>query len=256
MMSEKQSFDAVQFERLDKIKSDKEAFEQALQDFDEASRQEITSALELMIEMHIDQNDWSDGRPYINHPLQVALYLLRELKIKDRDILIAALLHDSIEDQSKKISELHPRYQSDLVDPEQTRFLASQVLEDKFGMRVTKIIEKLTNPLTEEGISKKEKAERYKQHIKTIIEDPEIFLIKYADFAQNALKTDQIRDPEKKQKLIRKYGPIITDVFLPALQKIDESHPLWQKRDEILAKLQKVYDEQYKPVLETNQDGA
>lgn len=252
MISEKRSLDGVQSERINKIKTDREIFEQWLQNFDETSRREITSALELMIELHIDQNDWSDGSPYVNHPLQVALYLLRELKIKDRDILIATLLHDSIEDQSRKLSESHLRYQPDLVNSEQTRFLAFQVLEEKFGMRVRKIIEKLTNPLTEGEVSEKERAERYKQHIKTVIEDPEIFLIKYADFAQNALKMDQVRDPKKKQKLIRKYGPIITEIFLPALQRIDEPHPLWPKRDEIVAKLQRAYDEQYKSVLESD----
>ena len=37
------------------------------------------------------------SEPYINHPLRVALILANELKVKDRDVIIAAILHDAFE---------------------------------------------------------------------------------------------------------------------------------------------------------------
>ncbi len=51
----------------------------------------------------------ADGEPYINHPLEVANLLANVGKIKDYDILIAAILHDTIEDTettSDEITEL------------------------------------------------------------------------------------------------------------------------------------------------------
>lgn len=56
--------------------------------------------------------------PYINHPIEVAEHLARVGEIDDEDVLIAALLHDTIE------------------DTETTR----QEIEDQFGKRVADIV--------------------------------------------------------------------------------------------------------------------
>jgi len=44
--------------------------------------------------------------PYINHPLEVAEHLARVGGIEDEDILIAALLHDTIEDTQTTADEI------------------------------------------------------------------------------------------------------------------------------------------------------
>lgn len=41
------------------------------------------------------------GGEFVDHPIRVALILLNELHISDRDLIIAALLHDVIEDAEK-----------------------------------------------------------------------------------------------------------------------------------------------------------
>lgn len=48
----------------------------------------------------------ADEQPYINHPLEVANLLANVGRVEDYDILIAALLHDTIEDQGVKKEEL------------------------------------------------------------------------------------------------------------------------------------------------------
>ncbi len=40
----------------------------------------------------------AEGSPYINHPIEVAHHLASVGRVTDEDILIAALLHDTIED--------------------------------------------------------------------------------------------------------------------------------------------------------------
>ena len=55
----------------------------------------ITKAFSLANKIHL--NKFLDGNkqePYINHPIRVALILSEELKLKDIDLIIAALLHD------------------------------------------------------------------------------------------------------------------------------------------------------------------
>ena len=52
----------------------------------------------------------SDGQPYINHPLEVASLLATVGGVTDQDVLIAALLHDTVEDTSVSLAELTERF--------------------------------------------------------------------------------------------------------------------------------------------------
>ena len=47
-----------------------------------------------------------DGEPYINHPLEVANLLASVGKITDFDVLIAAVLHDTVEDTETTKEEI------------------------------------------------------------------------------------------------------------------------------------------------------
>lgn len=47
-----------------------------------------------------------DGEPYVNHPLEVANLLANVGKVDDYDILIAAVLHDTVEDTETTAEEL------------------------------------------------------------------------------------------------------------------------------------------------------
>lgn len=47
-----------------------------------------------------------DAQPYINHPLEVANLLSNVGKIEDFDVLIAAILHDTIEDTETSATEI------------------------------------------------------------------------------------------------------------------------------------------------------
>ena len=60
----------------------------------------------------------ADGEPYINHPLEVANLLANVGKVDDYDILIAAVLHDTIEDTEttpEEITELFGKRVCELV---------------------------------------------------------------------------------------------------------------------------------------------
>ena len=52
----------------------------------------------------------SDAEPYINHPLEVANLLANVGRVADYDILIAAILHDTIEDTETTPEELTGRF--------------------------------------------------------------------------------------------------------------------------------------------------
>jgi GTP pyrophosphokinase len=57
----------------------------------------ISSALTFSYQHHLGYFRKS-GEPYFNHPMAVAEILIRELKIKDPELIAAAFLHDLVED--------------------------------------------------------------------------------------------------------------------------------------------------------------
>lgn len=67
----------------------------------------ILKAVNFAAQKHIDQKRKNAaGSPYINHPIEVAEYLARVGDVQDEDILIAAILHDTIEDTKTTYDEV------------------------------------------------------------------------------------------------------------------------------------------------------
>ncbi len=80
----------------------------------------LEKAFAIAEEAHRDQRR-KDGRPYIEHPIQVA-QLLADIGAEP-DLLVAAILHDAIEDSELTVAALH----------------------DGFGERVARLVDALTD---------------------------------------------------------------------------------------------------------------
>lgn len=63
--------------------------------------------------------------PYINHPIAVANILLNEAGVDDESVLIAALLHDTVEDTNASFKEIEYRF------GRQVRNIVDEVTDDK-----------------------------------------------------------------------------------------------------------------------------
>ena len=67
----------------------------------------LIKAAKFAAEKHIDQKRKGDSAaPYINHPLGVANLLANEGKVEDVEVLIAAILHDTVEDTDTTKEEI------------------------------------------------------------------------------------------------------------------------------------------------------
>ncbi|MDX6636887.1 MAG: diphosphokinase / guanosine-3,5-bis(diphosphate) 3-diphosphatase [Solirubrobacterales bacterium] len=96
----------------------------------------LVKAFELAEEAHSDQRR-KDGRPYIEHPTQVA-QLLDDVGAEE-EILVAAVLHDSVEDSELGVDEIR----------------------ESFGGRVADLVEALTEDSTiESWVDRKEDMRR------------------------------------------------------------------------------------------------
>lgn len=67
----------------------------------------LLQALKFAAEKHASQRRKNAAAtPYINHPIEVAEHMARVGGISDEDILVAALLHDTIEDTNTSFAEI------------------------------------------------------------------------------------------------------------------------------------------------------
>jgi (p)ppGpp synthase/HD superfamily hydrolase len=220
----------------------------------------ILEALELMVELHIDQAPRPDGTPYIEHPLAIASQVLEAMAQKDADLVVAALLHDAVEDQMAKLAQKVTQRQ--VREGETEEQLALDAIEWlTHSSRVRRIISGLNNPdfdvmLEKKGVKKRTddgrqaaystaKNELYAEHVRDAIRDPDVALVKVFDFAANALNLDAVLDETKRTRYLNKYTPVI-GILLDRLR--DTANPLnitQQKREELLARF--TYAQQTRP---------
>ncbi|MEZ5967228.1 MAG: HD domain-containing protein [Planctomycetota bacterium] len=81
----------------------------------QAAHRRIAAAMMYAIEKHWHQRR-RDGTPYIAHPIRVAECLRRIGGVDDPDVIIAALLHDSIEDTDCEWDDLDKRFGRRVAD--------------------------------------------------------------------------------------------------------------------------------------------
>ena len=88
--------------------------------------QAILSAARFAAEKHAGQRRKGDAaEPYVNHLIEVAELVAMALPEPDTNLVIAALLHDSIEDAGVTAEDLASRYGADVAG------LVSEVTDDK-----------------------------------------------------------------------------------------------------------------------------
>lgn len=135
-----------------------------------------------------------EGVQYFEHLRGVALILLY-LRVSDHELIIAALLHDILEDHP----ELWPL----------------ERIRREFGEQVALLVEYLTKPSESEYATKEERDHVY--HCRFCIAPREFFLIKLADRLHNIL-TLAACSPEKRRRKIeetwRYYMPFAEEHFI------------------------------------------
>ena len=87
---------------------------------------QLMSALAFAADKHKNQRRKdADASPYINHPIALANLLLNEAGVEDQRVLIAAVLHDTIEDTDTTEQELVKHFGKDVAD------IVLEVTDDK-----------------------------------------------------------------------------------------------------------------------------
>lgn len=152
--------------------------------------------------------------PYIEHPLRNTLRVVR-WDCMSQDIIIAILLHDTVEDCAHRICRDEFGLDIKTMTKEEMRAKAYEYIEAEFGSEVRRLVAGVTNGFFVGTETKDEKRAIYAAHVKAVITDPDIFLVKIADFVDNAsglYHNDIKENAEKVIHLAIKYLPVV-DIF-------------------------------------------
>jgi guanosine-3',5'-bis(diphosphate) 3'-pyrophosphohydrolase len=86
----------------------------------------LLDALAFSADKHrLQRRKGAAASPYINHPIEVARVLAHEGGVRDIDVLVTAVLHDTIEDTATTADEIAARFGSDIAG------LVMEVTDDK-----------------------------------------------------------------------------------------------------------------------------
>lgn len=183
-----------------------------------ANIETIKRAYETANEAHKNQQRLS-GEPFIVHPMEVAI-ILANLKMDDTTI-IAALLHDTVEDTPIDINKV----------------------KELFGDEVALLVDGVTKISSlKKHTKQKEQAETLRKMLLATIQDPRVIIIKLADKLHN-MRTIMFQ-PENKQKYIAQE---VLDIYAPLAGRLGMS----QIRSELEDLAFKVlYPDDYQAILE------
>jgi GTP pyrophosphokinase len=173
----------------------------------------LQRAYDVAEHWHRDQRRKS-GDPYITHPLAVAT-ILAELGM-DTTTLVAALLHDTVEDTGYSLERL----------------------SSNFGDEVAHLVDGVTK-LDRVKLGTAAEAETIRKMVIAMARDPRVLVIKLADRLHN-MRTMRFLPPEKQARKAKE----TLEVLAPLAHRLGMATVKWELEDLAFAILQpKKYDE-------------
>ncbi|SMF33998.1 RelA/SpoT family protein [Pseudobacteriovorax antillogorgiicola] len=150
-------------------------------------RSSVHKAYEFAAKCHSDQTRRS-GEPYITHPLAVA-NIVTTLKL-DTASVVAAILHDTVEDTSATIEDI----------------------EEAFGTEVAHLVDGLTKISKIKFRSKQEKlAENFRKMILAMAKDLRVIMVKLCDRLHNMRTIGSLQENKRRrisQETLDIYAPL------------------------------------------------
>ncbi len=172
--------------------------------FTPAEQTRLAAALDLAGTLHRD--DRRVREPYLNHLLRVAIRIICYYSVTDVDVIVAALLHDAVEDHPAELAGRDGGSHTELTEA------AIAELARRFNPRVAELVRSVTNP---EYDPERDRNEQYRMHVTESLErDPWARVIKVSDFTDNGVGVIHTTY-EKAHRSATKYRPLV-----PALREL------------------------------------
>lgn len=141
---------------------------------DKVERQDVLRACHFGDVAHIKDKRKS-GEPYITHPIAVA-EILTGFRL-DRDTIIAAILHDTVED-------------TDVTD---------EMLTQEFGETVSRLVDGVTKLKSSSMNKQQSQAATFHKILTATLIDPRVLIIKLSDRLHNMSTLDAVSEEKQKR---------------------------------------------------------
>ena len=162
----------------------------------------VEKAFRFCVEAH--KNDLrASGEPYYTHPAQVAHIVIRELPLDDISV-IAALLHDVVEDTSYSVKDIRADY----------------------GAEVAAIVDgatKISDVFKSREITQ---AESYRKLLLSLVNDVRVMLIKFADRLHNMRTIDSL-PRDRQERMARE----TMEIYAPFAHRFGLGTIKWELED-------------------------
>ncbi|HYF02201.1 MAG TPA: bifunctional (p)ppGpp synthetase/guanosine-3',5'-bis(diphosphate) 3'-pyrophosphohydrolase [Patescibacteria group bacterium] len=169
----------------------------------------------------------ASGEPYYTHPLEVALIVIDEIPLDD-DSVIAALLHDVVEDTEYTLKDIRA----------------------EFGASVAEIVDGATKINDIFKSHEIKQAENYRKLLLSMVNDVRVILVKFADRLHN-MRTLEYVKPEKQQRIARE----TLDIYAPFAHRFGLGRIKWELEDLAFKYLNRAaYDDIKKQLSGTRRD--
>ena len=156
------------------------------------------------------------GEPYIAHPLQTALFLA-DLHL-DTHTIVAALLHDVVEDCDVSLDEISQRF-----GPEVSKLVDGVTKLTRMDDKLQPPIEDATNLMDD---AESLHAESLRKMLVSMAEDIRVVLIKLADRLHNMNTLDAL-PPEKRRRIAQE----TLDIYSPLAHRLGIWEIKWRLDD-------------------------
>jgi GTP pyrophosphokinase len=181
----------------------------------EDSTELVGQAYRYADECHVGQMRKS-GEPYIAHPLETALFLA-ELRL-DTHTIVAALLHDVVEDCGVSLEEITQRF-----GPEVSKLVDGVTKLTRMDDKLQPPAEDIANSMDD---AESLHAESLRKMLVSMAEDIRVVLIKLADRLHN-MKTLDALPPEKRRRIAQE----TLDIYSPLAHRLGIWEIKWRLDD-------------------------
>jgi len=224
-------------EEVNTLRSEIESLKKSLEikNYPEKDISEIMEAVHYGEKMHSDQKRAS-GEPYFIHPIAVAKILV-ELNL-DKSTIIAALLHDTVEDTDADYN----------------------IIETNFGEEVAKLVDGVTKITLVKAANKSaQEVETLRKILLAMVKDVRVILIKLADKLHNMTTLSYLSKERQKviaEECLEVYAPIAGQLGISWIKAELENlalkhlHPISYKQISEYLAAKKIEKEEYQKDIE------
>lgn len=154
------------------------------------------------------------GEPFIEHPVSTALYLAN-LRL-DSTVLVAALLHDVVEDTPIALEDISERFGGDIA----------KLVDGVTKLTVAEMMQRADADPSRPSNNAAARAATIRKMLMTMVDDSRVVLIKLADRLHNMRTLGAIREPRR-----RAIAQETLDIYAPLAHRLGIWEIKWQLED-------------------------